>query len=137
LIEVFSAVGTVVSFRLVSDKDTGKPRGYGFCEFKDAATAHSAIRNLNNVEFHGRSLRVDHATEDKAASGNVDDTTSVKFEGGHAANASREEEPSMFAQHPIQPDALVQIVSNLKDDEKIEILSQMKVFWVLGFFCGG
>lgn len=33
LIEVFKSVGQVVGFRLVFDRDTGKPRGYGFCEF--------------------------------------------------------------------------------------------------------
>jgi len=33
LIEVFKSVGQVVGFRLVFDRDTGKPKGYGFCEF--------------------------------------------------------------------------------------------------------
>lgn len=32
--EVFSAVGEIVSFRLVFDRDTGKPKGFGFCEYK-------------------------------------------------------------------------------------------------------
>ena len=58
LIDVLQTVGPVVNFRLVSDRDTGKPKGYGFCEFLDAETAQSAIRNLNNLDFHGRSLRV-------------------------------------------------------------------------------
>jgi RNA recognition motif-containing protein len=35
----------VAGFRLVFDKDTGKPKGYGFCEYADAETAQSAIRN--------------------------------------------------------------------------------------------
>lgn len=34
LIDVFREVGTVVGFRLVFDRDTGKPKGYGFCEFE-------------------------------------------------------------------------------------------------------
>jgi cleavage stimulation factor subunit 2 len=33
LIDIFSEVGTVVSFRLMFDRDTGKPKGYGFCTF--------------------------------------------------------------------------------------------------------
>lgn len=33
LIDVFKPVGQVVGFRLVFDRETGKPRGYGFCEF--------------------------------------------------------------------------------------------------------
>jgi cleavage stimulation factor subunit 2 len=59
LVDLFSSVGQVVAFRLVTDRDTGKPKGYGFCEFKDSEVAKSAIRNLNGAEFLGRSLRVD------------------------------------------------------------------------------
>ncbi|TFY75284.1 hypothetical protein EWM64_g8728 [Hericium alpestre] len=47
---------------LVFDRDTGKPRGYGFCEFADHATAASAVRNLNAVDvaLHaGRGARRD------------------------------------------------------------------------------
>jgi cleavage stimulation factor subunit 2 len=33
LIDVFKSVGQVIGFRLVFDRDTGKPKGYGFCEF--------------------------------------------------------------------------------------------------------
>src|SRR4051812_31645497 len=50
LAEVFKEVGPVVSFRLVFDRDTGKPRGYGFCEYRDSETALSAMRNLNGYE---------------------------------------------------------------------------------------
>lgn len=51
--------------RLVYDRDSGKPKGYGFAEFADQETALSAMRNLNNRELHGRTLRVDHATNEK------------------------------------------------------------------------
>jgi RNA recognition motif-containing protein len=44
--------------RLVNDKDTGKPRGFGFCEYRDGETALSAMRNLNGREINGRPLRV-------------------------------------------------------------------------------
>ncbi|KAI0037082.1 hypothetical protein K488DRAFT_75631 [Vararia minispora EC-137] len=64
LIEVFKSVGQVVGFRLVFDRDTGKPKGYGFCEFADHETAQSAVRNLNSVEVGGRPLRIDLADSD-------------------------------------------------------------------------
>jgi cleavage stimulation factor subunit 2 len=51
----------------VFDRDTGKPKGYGFCEYRDAETAMSAIRNLNNFDMNGRSLRVDYADNEKAS----------------------------------------------------------------------
>jgi cleavage stimulation factor subunit 2 len=67
LIDIFSEVGTVVSFRLVFDRDSGKPKGYGFCTFNDYETAASAVRNLNNYDIGGRQLRVDFAEADKEA----------------------------------------------------------------------
>ncbi|KAL8999790.1 MAG: hypothetical protein Q9169_001463 [Polycauliona sp. 2 TL-2023] len=58
VIEIASTCGQVVSFRLVCDTDTGKPRGYGFCEYTDKDAAASAIRNLDGYEVMGRELRV-------------------------------------------------------------------------------
>lgn len=52
-------------FRLVYDRETGKPKGYGFCEYQDQETALSAMRNLNGREFSGRALRVDNAASEK------------------------------------------------------------------------
>ncbi|PIK50843.1 Cleavage stimulation factor subunit 2 [Apostichopus japonicus] len=56
---------SVLSFRLVYDRDTGKPKGYGFCEYQDEETALSAMRNLNGYDINGRALRVDYATTEK------------------------------------------------------------------------
>lgn len=54
-----------VTFRLVIDRETGKPKGYGFCEYKDEETALSARRNLHGYDINGRQLRVDFAENDK------------------------------------------------------------------------
>ncbi|PRQ44639.1 putative nucleotide-binding alpha-beta plait domain-containing protein [Rosa chinensis] len=59
-------VGPVVTFRMVTDKDTGKPKGFGFCEYRDEATAFSALRNLQDCELNGRRLKVNFAANDKA-----------------------------------------------------------------------
>jgi len=53
--------------RLVIDRETGKPKGYGFCEYKDEETALSARRNLQGYEINGRQLRVDFAENDKGS----------------------------------------------------------------------
>jgi RNA recognition motif-containing protein len=50
----------------VYDRETGKPKGYGFCEYKDQETALSAMRNLNGYEIGGRTLRVDNACTEKS-----------------------------------------------------------------------
>ncbi|KAK7343781.1 hypothetical protein VNO77_12813 [Canavalia gladiata] len=70
LIEICQEVGPVVSFRLVIDRETGKPKGYGFCEYKDEETALSARRNLQGYEINGRQLRVDFAENDKGTDRN-------------------------------------------------------------------
>merc|ERR1719186_56585 len=64
--DIFSEVGSVASFKLVYDRETGKPKGYGFCEYKDQETALSAMRNLNSHEIAGRTLRVDNACTEKS-----------------------------------------------------------------------
>ena len=63
------------------DRETGKCKGYGFCEYADHATALSAMRNLNGYDFHGRNLRVDFA--DGGGSGG-DKSKSGSSSGGNA-----------------------------------------------------
>lgn len=59
---LFSQYGEVFSVRLMTDKVTRKPRGYGFIEMEKKA-ANMAIAKLNEKEFMGRDLRVGHANE--------------------------------------------------------------------------
>ncbi|KDD74392.1 hypothetical protein H632_c1346p0, partial [Helicosporidium sp. ATCC 50920] len=54
----FGQVGPVKGVRMVADRETGKPRGFGFVEYFDVATAESAIRNLSGRELGGRTLRI-------------------------------------------------------------------------------
>lgn len=43
LVEIFSSVGRVLKFRLITDKDTGRSKGFGFLDFADPDAADSAI----------------------------------------------------------------------------------------------
>ncbi len=61
----FEAFGTVHDVSLVTDRDTGRPRGFGFVEM-DAGSAGAAIEGLNNKDFGGRELTVNEARERKA-----------------------------------------------------------------------
>jgi RNA recognition motif-containing protein len=58
--EVFSAYGTVHSAKLLTDRETGRPRGFGFVEMDDAEAA-SAVAALDGKDFQGRPLRVNEA----------------------------------------------------------------------------
>jgi len=60
--EFFEQHGTVLAVRLVTDRDTGRPRGFGFVEMDDE-DADKAAEATNGVEFGGRTLRVDEARE--------------------------------------------------------------------------
>lgn len=59
---LFSQYGTVRSIKLISDRDTGRPRGFGFVEM-DPENMAAAIEKINGLEFHGRTLRVNEAQE--------------------------------------------------------------------------
>ena len=53
------------SFRLVFDRETGKPKGFGFCEYEDQETAARAMRLLTGRELNGRVLRIDSAASER------------------------------------------------------------------------
>jgi len=57
----FEHFGHINNFRFVTDKATGKPRGFGFCEYQTEQEALMAIENLNNMDVHGRHIKVDSA----------------------------------------------------------------------------
>ncbi|KAI1716148.1 RNA recognition motif domain-containing protein [Ditylenchus destructor] len=59
----FSTCGAVTNVRLVYDRETRRPKGFGFCEFADAQGAQNAISQMNGADFNGRALRVNSANK--------------------------------------------------------------------------
>jgi len=59
--ELFEQHGEVTSATLVMDRETGRPRGFGFVEFADAEAAKKAIDAIHGQEFDGRTLNVNEA----------------------------------------------------------------------------
>lgn len=57
----FSELGRIVKVRMVTDVETGRPRGFAFIEFEDPQAALSAIRNMNDYEINGRKIRVNYS----------------------------------------------------------------------------
>ena len=64
----FEAFGTVYDVSLITDRDTGRPRGFGFVEM-DADSINAAIEGLNNKDFGGRDLTVNEARERNSGGG--------------------------------------------------------------------
>ena len=60
--EMFGQHGTVHSVALINDRETGRPRGFGFVEMDDDA-ATAAIQALDGQEMGGRALRVNEAQD--------------------------------------------------------------------------
>ncbi len=135
---IFAEVGPVVNFRIVFDRDTGKPKGYGFCTFPDYETAASAVRNLNNYDVGGRTLRVDYA--DNADEGaELGKLAKAKAQAPSAPNQSMAQIPQQIqsvpmqqSQMPVAPlmsstDSISATMSTLNPAQLLEYLSYLKV----------
>src|SRR3954467_14993451 len=59
--KMFSAHGTVASAQIISDRETGRSKGFGFVEMNSDSEAQAAIAALNGQEFQGRTLTVNEA----------------------------------------------------------------------------
>ncbi|KAK5975353.1 Cleavage stimulation factor subunit 2 tau variant [Trichostrongylus colubriformis] len=59
----FSQAGQVTNVKIVYDRETGRNKGFGFCDFADQAGAENAVNMLNGTDFNGRSLRVNFANK--------------------------------------------------------------------------
>ena len=59
--DLFGQFGDVVEVHLVTDRETGRPRGFGFVEMSDDEAADQAVSELNNKDFQGRVLKVNEA----------------------------------------------------------------------------
>lgn len=59
--QLFEKFGTVSSARVVSDRETGRSKGFGFVEMNDRAEAEKAIEGTNGTEMNGRALRVNES----------------------------------------------------------------------------
>ncbi|ORZ31148.1 hypothetical protein BCR44DRAFT_1392928 [Catenaria anguillulae PL171] len=122
--ELFSQAGPLKSFRLVLDKDSLKPKGFGFAEYFDVDTAKSAVRNLNESDIGGRKLRVNFADDHNMGAGGE----------GRGASPEPTAAPVTAADivgAPLPPgvpvgDAISKTVDSMTRDQKLEVLASIK-----------
>lgn len=65
----FGAYGNVERINVVTDRDTGQPRGFAFVEMSDSEAAQNAIAHLNGAELHGRAMNVNEARPKPSSGG--------------------------------------------------------------------
>jgi RNA recognition motif-containing protein len=65
----FESHGSVDSVNVITDRDTGRPRGFAFVEMENASDADDAIRALDGSNLGGRSLKVNEAKERQRSGG--------------------------------------------------------------------
>ena len=61
LLALFQQHGTVAWVQVITDRDTGRPRGFGFVEMTNPAEADKAVAALNGTELGGRALKINEA----------------------------------------------------------------------------
>lgn len=67
--DLFSQIGGVDSVRLITDRDSGRSKGFGFVEMASDEEAEKAISELNGKEFEGRALTVNEARPQEPRTG--------------------------------------------------------------------
>ncbi len=69
LSDKFSAFGTVESAKLITDRDTGRSKGFGFIEMASDSEAQTAIEEVDGTDYDGRPMKVNEARPQEKRSG--------------------------------------------------------------------
>ena len=67
--DLFAAHGNVLSARVITDRETGRSRGFGFVEFEQGEDADKAMQALDGNDMGGRPLRVNEAQDRRGGGG--------------------------------------------------------------------
>jgi RNA recognition motif-containing protein len=67
--QLFESIGTVESATVVTDRETGRSRGFGFVEMSSQSEANQAVSELNGRDLGGRKINVSEAKESRGGGG--------------------------------------------------------------------
>ncbi|KAF2760113.1 RNA-binding domain-containing protein [Pseudovirgaria hyperparasitica] len=128
--ELLGRVGQVVDFRIVTDRETGRPKGFGFAEFTEQDAASSAVRNLNDYEIQGRKLRVDWSNENGSGGGTGGDNAGMNGQGPVQASPQNSLPPlpagTDLPPDITCPDQISKTLNTLPAPQLLDVISQMK-----------
>ncbi|EGP86696.1 unnamed protein product [Zymoseptoria tritici ST99CH_1A5] len=139
IMDIFGRTGQVVGFRLVYDKETQQPKGFGFLEYTDADSAASAVRNLNDFELNGRTLRVDYSNDNRGTTNNKDQNQEHSNRAPPPAhfNMNQSAPPNAAALPTLPPgtelppgvtaiDAISKTIQAIPTPQLLDLISQVK-----------
>jgi len=67
--ELFGRHGSIDSVKVITDRETGRPRGFAFVEMSEPSAASDAIRGLDGIQLGGRALKVNEAQDKPRVAG--------------------------------------------------------------------
>lgn len=67
--EAFARFGEITEAKVITDRDTGRSRGFGFVTFTEEQSAETAASEMNGVDLDGRTIKVDQAEEKQRGGG--------------------------------------------------------------------
>ncbi len=73
LSQIFEEYGEVTTVKIITDKYSGRSKGFGFVDMANESDGESAMENLNGTEVSGRSLKVSKAVRNKSSEERDDD----------------------------------------------------------------
>lgn len=132
--ELFAEVGPIKTFRVVTDRETGRPKGFGFCEYFDIPTAASAQRNLNGHEINGRKIHVDFAEDKERGDGSRGPRGGPpRHQGTMGMDSAQRAAGAMVTlvdggppTTGVPPDGITTTLAGMSKAQLYEILAQMK-----------
>ncbi len=98
---LFAQHGEVLSATVVTDRDTGRSRGFGFVEMDDASAADAAMRALDGTDLGGRNLKVNEAQDKRGGGGGGGGGRRYSAAVRSAFRDGRDLLPSPYPPHPI------------------------------------
>jgi RNA recognition motif-containing protein len=67
--DAFARFGSITEVKVITDRNTGRSRGFGFITFEDPASADSAIQEMNGTSLDGRTITVNEARDKRRDGG--------------------------------------------------------------------
>jgi cleavage stimulation factor subunit 2 len=130
--DMLSGIGYVEKFRLLTNPENGKPKGYGFATFSDPDAAASAVRNLDSTEIMGRKIRVDFSHDNKD-----DDNAPSGYNDPRPISSNLATASQLTPLPPLPPgvelgpgitcpDSISRTLNTLPAPQLLDVLSQMK-----------